>query len=103
MSLHKSLKNPTNKPLVIKVKANTNDSAILRNPGHPTVFSMPVVIKHKALSKMSPKLTSKASRSVGGRKRKTMRKHGKKTSKMLKHSKATKKRSTLKRSKKHEK
>ena len=103
MSSHKSLKNPTNRPLVIKVKANTIDSSVLRNPGHSSVFSMPVVIRHKALSKLSPKITSKASRTIGGRRSKITRKHGKTARKVNRRSKTSKKRTTSKRSKKDKK
>jgi hypothetical protein len=103
MSSHKSLKNPTNRPLVIKVKANTSGSSVLQNPGHSSVFSMPVIIRHKALSKVSPKRPSNASRTMGGRNRKTTRKHGKKVSKVHRRTKTSKKRTTLKRSKKHKK
>ena len=103
MSSQKSLKNPTNRPLVIKVKANTNGASVLQNPGHSSVFSMPVIIRHKALSKLSPKRPSNASRTMGGRKSKTMRKHGKKASNVHRRNKTSKKRKTSKRSKTHRK
>ena len=103
MSSQKSIKNPTNRPLVIKVKANTSGSSVLRNPGHSNVFSMPVIIRHKALSKVSPKRPSNASRTMGGRNRKTMRKHSKKASKVNRRAKTSKKRKTLKHSRKHKK